>query len=132
MGGLRLTEQEFTTVKQLLAKGYDGKKVAEIVGRGTGTVSTIKNSKDYTDFRERQDRLWKQQKSKKHVEQPKLPLDKPKKTTLDLREDIALKFNSLTDAMLLYKMSTPIKKSVHFDEAVKHLEEARLWLKEAL
>ena len=124
----KLTESEYTTIKQLLAKGYEGKKVAEIVQRGAGTVSTVKNTANYKDYK---DRLIKQAEApKKQVE---LPLDKPKKTTLDLREDIVIKLNALLDSIEAYRVSFGGNYAARARAcaiAKTKIEEARLWLKE--
>ena len=125
----KLSEAEFTTIKQLLAKGYDGKKVAEIVGRGTGTVSTVKNAPSFAEYR---NKIAKQTEPKV-AKQEQLPLDKPKKTTLDLREDITIKFNSLIDSVEMYRKVTPginFRREIAVSRAKIHLEEARLWLKD--
>lgn len=130
MGGLKLREPEYTTIKQLLAKGYDGKKVAEIMGRGTGTVSTVKNTKDYTDYLEKQ-KGW-------HVKEPKrpneqLPLRAPKEpTVIDLRQSIWIKWGALYDELSLYRR-TPTGKTTDEQRdlamAITKLEEAEMWLK---
>ena len=46
----KLTENEYTTIKQLLGKGYEGLKVAEIVGRGRGLISAVNNTASYKEF----------------------------------------------------------------------------------
>lgn len=125
----KLSEAEFTTIKQLLAKGYDGKKVAEIVGRGAGTVSTVKNSASFDDYKNKMAK----QTQPKVVKQEQLPLDKPKKTTLDLREDITIKFNNLIDSVEMYRKVTPginFRREMAVSQAKIHLEEAMLWLKD--
>ena len=125
----KLSEAEFTTIKQLLAKGYDGKKVAEIVGRGAGTVSTVKNAPSFAEYR---NKIAKQTEPKV-AKQEQLPLDKPKNTTLDLREDITIKFNSLIDSVEMYRKVTPginFRREIAVSRAKIHLEEARLWLKD--
>ena len=43
----KISEPEYMTIKQLLAKGYEGGKVAEIVGRGRGVVSIVNTSCSY-------------------------------------------------------------------------------------
>ena len=128
----KLTESEYTTIKQLLSKGYEGKKVAEIMQRGAGTVSTVKNTANYEDYKQR---LLRQPEAPK--KQTELPLDKPKKTTLDLREDIAIKLSALLDAVVAYETSIPrfngsirSYKSRCCNVAKMKIEEARLWLKE--
>lgn len=125
----KLSEAEFTTIKQLLAKGYDGKKVAEIVGRGAGTVSTVKNSASFDNYKNKMAK----QTQPKVVKQEQLPLDKPKKTTLDLREDITIKFSGLMDSVEMYRKATPginFKREIAVSRAKIHLEEAMLWLKD--
>lgn len=124
----KLTESEYTTIKQLLAKGYDGKRVAEIVQRGAGTVSTVKNTDSYVEYK---GRVFNQKTAPK--KQTELPLDKPKKTTLDLKQDISIKFSNLCDSILVYRttVAKPQGKQIkYWDKAVECLEEARLWLKE--
>lgn len=127
----KLTNDEYTTIKQLFRKGFDGKTIAGIVGRGTGTVSGVKNTKSYEDYR---DRVIKQQTEQK-PKQESLPLeDKTKKTTLDLREDISIKFSALLDSIEAWRNTAQrdsnVKKQVEIGRAKIHLEEARLWLKE--
>lgn len=126
----KLTNDEYTTIKQLFRKGFDGKTIAGIVGRGTGTVSVVKNTTSYDDYRSK---LVKQQEQK--PKQESLPLDdQPKKTTLDLREDISIKFSALLDSIEAWKNTAQheanVKKQVAIGRAKVHLEEARLWLKE--
>lgn len=126
--GKHLTESEYTAIKQLLSKGYEGKKVAEIMQRGTGTVSTVKNSASYEDY---QKKIIRQLATPK--KQTELPLDKPKKTTLDLRENIMIKINELYDAVMVYKHSIIKLDSVRtrqYDMALDHLEIARLLIKD--
>ena len=127
--GKHLTESEYTAIKQLLSKGYEGKKVAEIMRRGTGTVSTVKNSASYEDY---------QKKIIRQLEAPKkqaeLPLDKPKTNTLDIKkQDIMVKFSALFDAIITYEPAAinarPYSKRC-INAAMTRLEEARLWLKE--
>lgn len=129
MGAARVTESEYTTIKQLLAKGYEGQKVAEIVGRARSLVSRVKNSNDYKDYTAKCKVL------RKKPDPKQLPLDTPKKTTLDLREDITIKFNSLIESIDMIKRSTctspsNFKQEIAYSRAKVHLEEARLWLKE--
>ena len=126
--GKHLTESEYTAIKQLLSKGYEGKKVAEIMQRGTGTVSTVKNSASYEDY---QKKIIRQLVTPK--KQTELPLDKPKNTTLDLRENIMIKINALYDAVMIYKHSGIKLNNVRtrqYDMALDHLEIARLLIKE--
>ena len=49
----KLTKDEYITIKQLFKRGYQGQEIAKIVKRGTGTVSAVKNTFDYTDYRRR-------------------------------------------------------------------------------
>lgn len=128
MGGLKLREPEYTTIKQLLAKGYDGKKVAEIMGRGTGTVSTVKNTKDYTDYLEKQ-KVWHVKESKQPTEQ--LVLDVPD----DKRADIFTAINKVIDAIYSYQLELDEKGALRpvevkaIEIATQKLEECRMWLK---
>ena len=100
-----------------------------IVQRGAGTVSTVKNTATYEDYK---DRLIKQAEApKKQVE---LPLDKPKTNTLDIKkQDIMVKFSALFDAIITYEPAAinarPYSKRC-INAAMTRLEEARLWLKE--
>lgn len=128
MGAAKLTESEYTTIKQLLTKGYEGQQVAEIVGRANSLVSRVKNSDNFKDYIG---------KLKAKHEKPKakqLPLDVPKKTTLDVREDIAIKVNALRDAIALYKStaagSNAVKQIRYCQKAQERIEEAWLWIKE--
>ena len=131
--GKHLTESEYTAIKQLLSKGYEGKKVAEIMQRGTGTVSTVKNSASYEDY---QKKIIRQLATPK--KQTELPLDKPKKTTLDLHQELAIKFNQLLDVIETLRVTNnrtstgalDLRKGLAYNQAKIHLEEARLWLKE--
>ena len=124
MGGLRLTEQEFTTVKQLLAKGYEGQKVAEIVGRGTGTVSMIKNSATLADYNAKT-RQPKPQKTKQ------LELDVPS----DKRADVFTAINKVIDAIYDYQLELSDRGALSqintkaIEIATQKLEECRMWLK---
>ena len=130
----KLTENEYTTIKQLLGKGYEGLKVAESVGRGCGLISAVNNTASYKEFVER----GKATRAKYRAKKPKaqqLPLDTPKKTTLDLREDLAIKLNAFRDAIVLYKHtatgSSAVKQIRYCQKAQERLEEAWLWLKES-
>lgn len=127
--GKHLTESEYTAIKQLLSKGYEGKKVAEIMQRGTGTVSTVKNSATYEDYKSK---IIRQLEAPK--KQAELPLDKPKTNTLDIKkQDIMVKFSALFDAIITYEPAAinarPYSKRC-INAAMTRLEEARLWLKE--
>lgn len=123
--GKHLTESEYTAIKQLLSKGYEGKKVAEIMQRGTGTVSTVKNSANYEDYQKKVIRQFAAPKK-----QTELPLDKPKKTTLDASEAIAISLNRLLDALELARYTANKDRARGISLAKIKLEEARLWLKE--
>lgn len=130
----KLTNDEYTTIKQLFRKGFDGKTIAGIVGRGTGTVSMVKNTESYEDYRYKLIKQINQQTEQK-PKQESLPLeDKSKKTTLDLREDVSIKFSALLDSIEAWKNTAQheanVKKQVAIGRAKVHLEEARLWLKE--
>lgn len=131
----KLTEMEYTTIKQLLGKGYEGLKVAEIVGRGRGLVSAVNTTSSYKEYIQRgKATRAKYKKTEKEVPQ-QLPLDTPKKTTLDLREDLAIKLNALRDAIVLYKHTAAggnaVKQIRYCQKAQERLEEAWLWLKES-
>ena len=135
----KLTENEYTTIKQLLGKGYEGLKVAEIVGRGRGLISAVNNTASYKEFVERGKAVRAKYRNKCKAPVPlraqQLPLDTPKKTTLDLREDLAIKLNAFRDAIVLYKHtatgSSAVKQIRYCQKAQERLEEAWLWLKES-
>ena len=118
---MKVTEGEYTTIKQLLQK-YNGKRVAQIVGRGIGTVSTVKNTDSYEAYRNRP-----MPKSKPKAQQ--LPLE-PKTERRDLRESVWLKLNALYDEIVLYR-TTVVNKDANRDlgMAIIKLEEAEMWLK---
>lgn len=138
MGAPRINPDEYATIKQLLGRGYTGIKVAAIVGRGRSLVSRVNTSTTYHDFvvKGRETRV--KYKTRKQPQQ--LPLDTPKKTTLDLREELAIKFNSLIDTVETLEVTVKnpkggvidLRKGIAFNRAKERLEEARLWLKEAL
>ena len=141
MGKAKLTEMEYTTIKQLLEKGYEGIKVATIVGRGRGVVSLVNTTSSYKEYVERgKAARAKYKTSTKSLKAQQLPLDTPKKTTLDLREELAIKFNSLIDTVETLEVTVKnpkggvidLRKGIAFNRAKERLEEARLWLKEAL
>lgn len=131
----KLTEMEYMTIKQLLGKGYEGLKVAEIVGRGRGLVSTVNTTSSYKEYVERGKAARARYKKTDNSQPEQLPLDAPKKTTLDLREDLAIKVNALRDAIVLYKCTATGGKAVkhirYCQKAQERLEEAWLWLKES-
>ncbi len=137
MGAPRISPDEYATIKQLLGKGYTGIKVAAIVGRGRGLVSRVNSSTDYKDFIAKGREAHVKYKTRKPQQ---LPLDTPKKTTLDLREELAIKFNSLIDTVETLEVTVKnprggvidLRKGIAFNRAKERLEEARLWLKEAL
>lgn len=133
MGASKLTESEYTTIKQLLAKGYEGQKVSELVGRGVGTVSGVKNSNSYEEFIGRGRAYRAARKERRATGQ--LPLDTPKPTTINLREELAVKVNALQDAIVQYKHSATggnaVKQIRYYQKAQERLEEAWLWLKES-
>lgn len=128
MGAVRVSESEFTTIKQLLEKGYDGIKVSEIVGRARGVVSRVNTSSSYQEYQKRGKGI-----HKKVAKQEQLPLDAPKKTTLDMREDLLIKYNELYSTLIAYRIrnvNNPGKWRAH-NMAIERLEESRLWLKES-
>ncbi len=136
MGKAKLTEMEYTTIKQLLEKGHEGQKVAAIVGRGRGVVSLVNTTSSYKEYVERgKAARAKYKTSTKRPKAQQLPLDTPKKTTLDVREDLAIKVNALRDAIVLYKHTATggnaIKQIRYCQKAQERLEEAWLWLKES-
>ena len=125
MGGKRLAEPEYTTIKQLLAKGYGGNKVAEIIGRGVGTVSTVKNSKDYQDYKTRRERPAEQ------------PITEQVEFNVgdDKRSNIFVAINRVIDAIYDYQTELDDMDLLSKEEAKvielasQKLEEARMWLK---
>lgn len=131
----KLNEMEYTTIKQLLAKGYEGLKVAEIVNRSRGIVSDVNTTKCYAEYlakrKGRKDR-WNAKTSAKSTQQ--LPLQAPAKahTSLDLRQSIVIKLNALYDEIALYKRvpsdKTP-EEQRDLSMALIKLEEAEMWLK---
>lgn len=136
MGKAKLTEMEYTTIKQLLEKGHEGQKVAAIVGRGRGVVSLVNTTSSYKEYIERgKAARAKYKASTKSPKAQQLPLDTPKKTTLDVREDLTIKLNALRDAIALYKSTasghTAVKHIRYCQKAQERLEEAWLWLKES-
>jgi hypothetical protein len=79
----KLTENEYTTIKQLLGRGYEGLKVAEIVGRGRGLISAVNNTASYKEFVERGKAVRAKYRNKYKAPAPlkaqQLPLDTPKR-----------------------------------------------------
>ena len=131
----RLSPNEYATIKQLLNIGHSANKVAEIVGRSQCIVSTVKKTMSYAEYIEQ--RRAQARRAEENRKARQLPLDAPKKTTLDLREDITIKFNGLIESIDMVKRSTctgpaNFKQEIAYSRAKVHLEEARLWLKEAL
>ena len=134
----KINEPEYMTIKQLLAKGYEGGKVAEIVGRGRGVVSRINTSTSYEEFVERGKAVRAKYRNKYKAEakpktQQQLPLrPKTANTTIDLRQSIWIKWSALYDEIALYK-NTPTGKTADeprdVNMALIKLEEAEMWLK---
>ena len=132
----KINEPEYMTIKQLLAKGYEGGKVAEIVGRGRGVVSKVNVSTSYEEFVKRGKATRAKYKNKyKAGTKPKtpqqLPLDTPKKTELDLMQGMGDKIVALRDDIELY-IATPAcgtrEKQRDAKMALMKLEEASMWL----
>lgn len=126
MGGKRLTEPEYTTIKQLLENGYEGLKVAEILGRGTGTISTVKNSTDFNDYvKQRRERP---AKKPKIVEQLELNVE-------DKRSDIFVAIEKVFSKVYEYRNELDdlgtlnAGESKAIDIALQRLQEAQMWLK---
>ena len=132
MGKAKLTEMEYTTIKQLLEKGYEGIKVATIVGRGRGVVSLVNTTSSYKEYVERVKAARAKYKTNtKHHEAQQLPLDTPKKTELDLIQGMVDKIIALQDDMELY-ITTPACGTRELQRDVKmalvKLEESAMWL----
>lgn len=132
----KINEPEYMTIKQLLAKGYEGGKVAEIVGRGRGVVSKVNVSTSYEEFVKRGKATRAKYKNKYRAEtKPKtpqqLPLDTPKKTEHDLIQSMVDKIVALRDDIELY-MATPAcgtrERQRDAKMALVKLEEASMWL----
>lgn len=131
----KINEPEYMTIKQLLAKGYEGVKVAEIVGRGRGVVSRINTSTSYEEFIKRGKATRAEYKNKyKAGAKPKthqqLPLDTPKKTELDLIQGMTDKIIALKDDIELY-ITTPACGTRELRDAkmaLVKLKEAAMWL----
>ena len=130
----KLSEAEYIAIKQLLAKGYKGNKVAEIVERGTATVSDVKNSADFNDYKEKQAKAREQREASKPAEQ--LTLDVP--LDGDKRADIFVALNRVVDLVYDYQadlddlgiLSRMEVKAIEI--ATQKIEEAKFWLKEYL
>lgn len=132
MGKPKLTEMEYTTIKQLLEKGYEGQKVAAIVGRGRGAVSLVNTTPSYKEYVERGRAA--RAKYKTSAKQPKaqqLPLDTPKKTEYDLIQGMVDKIMALHDDIELY-MAAPTcatrERQRDAKMALVKLEELSMWL----
>lgn len=131
----KISEPEYMTIKQLLAKGYEGGKVAEIVGRGRGVVSKVNVSSSYKEFVERGKATRAKYKNKYKAPVPlkaqQLPLDTPKKTEYDLIQGMVDKIVALRDDIELY-MATPTcgtrERQRDAKMALVKLEEAAMWL----
>jgi len=132
----KISEPEYMAIKQLLAKGYEGGKVAEIVGRGRGVVSRINTSTSYEEFikRGKATRAKYKNKYKAGTNGQQLPLevkeDRPKTTSYDLASGIVDKLADLRDDLELYAQ-TPFngdrgKRDAKM--ALMKLEEASMWL----
>lgn len=94
----RVSKDEYIAIKQLLAKGYDGNTVAKMMQRGTGTVSTVKRSKDYTEYKERRKVT------------PKV--SKPIQVQLDLPKPKISKLDVLREMLKTYKRTKSIRQAV--------------------
>lgn len=129
----RLSPNEYATIKQLLNIGHSANKVAEIVGRSQCIVSTVKKTMSYAEYIKQ--RRAQARRAEENREARQLPLDTPKKTTLDVREDLTIKLNAFRDAIALYKGTasghTAVKHIRYCQKAQERLEEAWLWLKES-
>ena len=131
----KLTEMEYMTIKQLLGKGYEGLKVAEIVGRGRGLISAVNNTASYKEFVERGKAVRAKYRNKYKAPVPlkaqQLPLDTPKKTEYDLISGMVDKIVDLRDDVELY-MATPAcgtrERQRDAKMALVKLEEAAMWL----
>lgn len=128
----RLSEAEYIAIKQLLDRGIQGNKVAEVFNRGKATISYIKNSQDFNDYRERPTNMLKASKDKKQAEQ--LTLDVPEPVE-DKQADIFVAVNDLIEAIWTYQthlddlglLNSTEAKAI--DIATQKIEEARFWLK---
>lgn len=130
----KISEAEYMTIKQLLAKGYEGGKVAEIVRRGRGVVSRINTSTSYEEFVKRGKAVrarYRKPKGASSRGTEQLPLDMPKKTELDLVQGIGDKIMALRDDIELY-VTTPACSTRELQRDAKmalvKLEEAAMWL----
>lgn len=134
----RLSPNEYAAIKQLLNMGHNANKVAMAVGRSWCVVNTVKKTMSYAEYiKQRRAQVRRAEENRKARQ---LPLDTPKKMTLDLREELAIKFNSLIDTVETLEVTVKnpkggvidLRKGIAFNRAKERLEEARLWLKEAL
>lgn len=129
----RLSSNEYAAIKQLLNMGHNANKVARIVDRSWCVVNTVRKSRSYAEYIEQRRAQVRRAEESRKARQ--LPLDTPKKTTLDVREDLAIKLNALRDAIALYKGTasghTAVKHIRYCQKAQERLEEAWLWLKES-
>lgn len=130
----RINEPEYLTIKQLLAKGYEGGKVAEIVGRGRGVVSRINTSTSYEEFVERGKAVRARYKKPAAPKSQQLPLgvkeERPKTTSYDLARGIVDKLADLRDDLELYAQA-PVnggREKRDAKMALLKLEEAGMWL----
>ena len=126
MGRAKLTEIEYTTIKQLLGKGHEGQKVAAIVGRGRGIVSLVNTTSSYKEYVERRKATRDKYKtSTKSTKAQQLPLDTSKKTEYDL-------IQGMTDKIIELYIATPAcgtrEKQRDAKMALMKLEEASMWL----
>lgn len=132
MSKAKLTEMEYTTIKQLLEKGYEGIKVATIVGRGRRVVSLVNTTSSYKEYVERgKAARAKYKTSTKSAKAQQLPLDTPKKTELDLLQGMVDKIVALQDDIELY-ITTPACGTRELQRDAKmalvKLEESAMWL----
>ncbi len=132
MGKAKLTEMEYTTIKQLLEKGHEGKKVAAIVGRGRGVVSLVNTTSSYKEYVERgKATRAKYKTSAKRPKAQQLPLDTPKKTEYGLIQGMTDKIAALRDDIELYRASPACsgrERQRDAAYALIKLEEAAMWL----
>lgn len=131
----KLNEMEYTTIKQLLEKGYEGIRVAEIVNRGRGVVSDVNTTKTYAEYiakRKGRKARWSAGAATKTTQQLPLQATTKAHTSLDLRQSIVIKLNALYDEIALYKRvptdKTP-EEQRDLSMALIKLEEAEMWLK---
>ena len=132
MGKAKLTEMEYTTIKQLLEKGHEGQKVAAIVGRGRGVVSLVNTTSSYKEYMERgKAARAKYKASTKNPKAQQLPLDTPKKTEYGLIQGMTDKITALRDDIELYRASPACSSRERQRDAAYaliKLDEAAMWL----